>query len=305
MKNISLALAIPVLVLSACGSEPDVVDVNDDVDGSTDAISAAGEENGGKKVRCSTREPSDTERAAIDQKTKEIINGRPGVPPAPVVTGGTIPVYIHVITSGSAGNVPDAQLLDQVTVLNEAYGSAGYIFSLAGIDRTDNAAWYAMGYNSGDEKAAKAALRKGGADALNVYVAGIGGGLLGWATFPSSYASNPKQDGVVILNDSLPGGSLEPYNEGDTGTHEVGHWLGLYHTFQGGCSKSGDSVSDTPAQRASTYGCPAVVPDSCRGEGADPIHNFMDYTDDYCMFEFTAGQDTRMDQQYSAYRYNK
>ena len=224
------------------------------------------------------------------------------------VTGGTINVYFHVIRAGTGianGDIPLSQIQDQIQVLNAAFGgSYGWSFNLVAVTRTTNSRWFNLRSGSRNERDMKNALRQGTADDLNIYSANLQGGLLGWATFPSSYASNPKMDGVVILFSSVPGGSAVPYDEGDTGTHEVGHWMGLYHTFQGGCTGNGDFVGDTAAEASPAYGCPNGR-DSCAGGGPDPITNFMDYTDDSCMFQFTTGQDTRMDSQFTTYRYNK
>ena len=268
-------------------------------------------------ARCATLPLPALERAQVDRTLAPFLLARATGQKRPpggggggggggtTVTGGTINVYVHVIMSDTGvGDVPDAMIADQITVLNNAYRGAGWSFTLVGTDRTRNSTWFGMSPGSGPERQAKAALRQGTADDLNIYTANPGRGLLGWATFPSSYTKSPSNDGVVVLYSSLPGGSAVPYHLGDTATHEVGHWMGLYHTFQGGCTAPGDSVADTPFEASAAYGCPAGR-DTCSAEGLDPITNFMDYTDDACMNTFTSGQDAVMDAAFSAYRLGK
>lgn len=215
-----------------------------------------------------------------------------------------VPVFVHLITAGASpdqGNLADETIALQLQSLNEAFGGANggastpFIFVLSGITRTQSSEWAAMSPGSVAEAQAKTALRQGGPETLNIYLTDPGDGLLGWSTFPWSYGSAPLLDGVVVSFRTVPGGLLENYNEGDTATHEVGHWLGLLHTFQGGCSGLGDAIGDTPQQAFATDGCP-VGRNSCpKKAGDDPIHNLMDYSYDYCMFEFTANQAARMD----------
>lgn len=131
----------------------------------------------------------------------------------------------------------------------------------------------------------KRSLRRGSYNDLNIYyVSSIEGGYLGHSTYPQKDVTEGSDDfnddGCVILAATVPGGDMEGYNLGRTTTHEVGHWFGLLHTFQGGCENTdgGDRVKDTPAQAGPSDGCPQGR-DSCKSsEGEDPIHNFMDYS---------------------------
>jgi len=270
-------------------------------------------------ARCATRHVDDIERQEVDNSIRKAANGRDGSgdktssgPPAPPIPASPplINVYFHVINNGAGiqnGDVPDSQILDQVNVLSTAYASStfngtGFLFNLVSTDHTTNATWYTAGPGTLAETEMKKALRKGSKSDLNIYTNNPGGSLLGWSTFPWTSASNPDNDGVVILFSSLPGGSAVPYNLGDTATHEVGHWIGLYHTFEGGCSsKTGDYATDTPPERSAAYGCP-MYRDSCKGAGIDPIHNFMDYSDDGCMVQFTPAQTSRMQSMWATYR---
>jgi hypothetical protein len=222
----------------------------------------------------------------------------------------TVPVYFHVITDGAAGNLTNAQIAAQISVLNETFGGAeggantGFTFQLAGVTRTNDAAWFATS-SGGAEHQMKHALRQGGANALNLYSAGAGA-FLGWAYLPS-ILTKPNQrylDGVVVDWETVPGVSdayAGEYDQGETATHEVGHWLNLEHTFFGGCNERGDFVADTPAEKTATSGCPAGK-DTCPAPGLDPIHNYMDYSFDSCYTEFTAGQTQRMRDAWLFYR---
>ena len=266
--------------------------------------------NGNAKfLRCGTDNPSDMDALLREENFVRTLMGNQsskGTVGTNAVGDTVINVYFHNIRdSAGNGGATATMIQGQVNVLNAAYNGKGFQFNLFATTNTNNSTWYTVGYGSTAETQMKAALRQGSADDLNIYSANIGGGLLGWATFPSSYASSPLKDGVVVLTASLPGGTAAPYNLGDTGTHEVGHWLGLYHTFQGGCNGNGDFVSDTAAEKSAAYGCPTGR-DSCASKpGSDPITNFMDYTDDFCMYQFSAGQATRTKDQWTAYRAGK
>ena len=216
-------------------------------------------------------------------------------------------------------------------VLNDAFSQTGLHFELQGITGRENADWYNNAAPCSDQQTAmKQELRQGGANALNVYTVGFNNdrarGLLGYATFPASYESNPQDDGVVLHYSTLPEGTFKPYNEGQTLTHEAGHWVGLYHTFQGGCEGEGDHVKDTPAEaepgEAHEGNCDAVR-DTCPDDPGNDreqiftpssqgfvshfisslaVQNYMDYSDDACLNNFTPGQITRLKNQIKTFR---
>ena len=261
---------------------------------------------GGDPHGADHRDISAKEQRAIAKRTNAILaeQGTSRAEARRKAAAATVPVYVHVMRDAAGnGDVSNSQINQQVSVLNQTYGgqesgsaaNTGFTFSLAGVDRYNNTAWH----QDLQSTTYRSQTRQGGANALNIWLVDFQ--YLGIATFPWDYSSQGSIDGIRVQYTSLPGGSATNYNLGKTTTHEAGHWLGLYHTFQGGCTSTNDEVSDTPAQSSPSSGCPTGR-DSCSLSGLDPIHNYMDYSYDSCYDRFSAGQTTRAQQMFTAYR---
>ena len=248
-----------------------------------------------------TRDISAAEQKAIEAQTAKLLKAKTA---RSVAASVNVPVYIHVMRDASGnGDVTSTQITQQIDVLNKTYGgqessqaaNTGFTFTLAGVNKYDNNQWHKDKQSSTYRKK----TRQGGKNALNIWLVDFA--YLGIATFPWDYARQSGIDGIRVQYTSLPGGSATNYDLGETATHEAGHWLGLYHTFQGGCTATNDEVADTPAQSSPSSGCPTGR-DSCSLPGLDPIHNYMDYSYDSCYNQFTPDQSTRMSSMWSAYR---
>jgi hypothetical protein len=311
-----VAAAVPVVVpaVAIAASRPHGPSGPFTLDGVAFESQAAFIESG---ARCATVLRGRTAKTPPEAEIRRFIDER-RIPP-----GGVIPVAFHVIfSSRGEGNVPEEWIDAQIEVLNRGYAgqdyagnpvpgaaNTGYRFTKLRVDRTQNNQWFRMTPGSRAERVAKTTLRVSPENTLNLYTCKPGQLLLGWATFPWDLATDPEVDGVVVHYASLPGGPLAPYNLGGTAIHEVGHWVGLFHTFEGGCGDeaapgcetTGDEVCDTPGEASPAFGCPEGR-DTCSGAGLDPIHNYMDYTDDACYTNFTAGQDARADFMVATYR---
>ncbi|CCA72709.1 related to metalloprotease [Serendipita indica DSM 11827] len=220
----------------------------------------------------------------------------------------TVHVVWHIIYESETvegGYMSDKAVQDSIDALNEHYGETDFWFVLDRTTRTKNKTWFnKVNVRSPLQDDMKKQLHVGDARTLNVYTVNFPtAGFLGYAPYPQFYAQAPWDDGVVIKHSSVPGGAAVSFNQGKTLTHEVGHWLGLLHVFnEDGKCVDWDFVSDTPVQSTWTEGCPTSK-DSCDGlPGEDSIHNFMDYSTDACLTEFTPGQIARMYTQSNLYR---
>jgi hypothetical protein len=238
----------------------------------------------------------------------------------------TIPVVFHVLysTNNTTQNISNARIQAQLNVLNADYAATnsdtslipaifkslkantGIQFCLAQRDpqgnTTDGIIRKQTTVTSFSTNNAIKYDAQGGSTAwpsnqyLNIWVGNLGSGLLGYAQFPGGAAAT---DGVVLLNGSVGGpgalGTTPSYNRGRTATHEVGHWLNLRHIW-GDSNCGNDFVSDTPLHTTANYGCPAYPSNAtnCSGSPVMMTMNYMDYTNDACMYLFTIGQGTRM-----------
>lgn len=283
-----------------------------------------------EKRNCSTMEVFDRLKAEdpdyerrlsdIEYEIQEYIKTHPNQERVVI----NIPVVVHVVYKTSAQNISDAQILSQINILNQDFrklnsdvSGVPSVFQSSVADCQIN---FCMASRTPTGAATNGITRtlttktsfstndyvkktsRGGKDPwdrnkyLNIWVCNLSGGVLGYAQFPGGAAAT---DGVVIGYKYIgnTGQATYPFDKGRTATHEIGHWLNLRHIWgDDGTSCSGsDLVTDTPNQANENYGCPAFPQISCsNGPNGEMYMNYMDYTDDRCMFMFTYGQSSRM-----------
>jgi hypothetical protein len=249
-------------------------------------------------IRCGTPSGDPQWRAAIEEGLGLWREMFPGAQER----ARTFDVAFHIVhKKNGVGNIPDEMVMEQIDVLNDAYDAADFHFNLASLDRKVKKKWFKKCHREGPFIKMTNALAIDPAHRINIYTCGPGGGLLGFAILPGFIPEESPQNAVVLHFETLPGGAFFPYDEGDTGTHECGHYLGLLHTFQNGCTPPGDEVSDTKYEAIPAFGCP-VGRDTCPQSGTDPVRNYMDYSDDACMNKFTSGQRKRMNDMLDLFR---
>lgn len=222
-----------------------------------------------------------------------------------------IPVVVNVLYRTNAQNVSTAQIQSQIDVLNKDFSATNADYNLTStyngvksgdvnvrfvLDQvirksTNKRSW---SLNDAMKKSSQGGINPASpATKLNLWVCNLSSGYLGYAQFPGGSSAT---DGVVIDDNAFgtTGSASAPFNKGRTATHEVGHWMNLRHIW-GDANCGNDQVGDTPLHNTANYGCPAAGHKStCTGTPVEMTMNYMDYTDDACMYMFSTGQKARM-----------
>lgn len=308
--------ALAMLVLSACKKADRLADATDSPFASTPPVSrtCASYEVLQQQIK---EDPTLQQRMeAIEVFTSRFVSGSEM---NVLQSDGSllVPVVVNVLYRLPDENISLNQINSQITVLNEDFGGTNNDYNLTATYSTlkagdtrirfvlDTVRRKYVNKNSWTTNNAMKKSTQGGLDPkdpttkLNLWVCNMGGGILGYAQFPGG---SPSTDGVVIDNNAFGrvGTVTYPYNLGRTATHEVGHWFNLRHIW-GDATCGSDLVDDTPLHNAANYGCPSAGHKStCTGTPVEMTMNYMDYTDDRCMYMFSQLQKSRMQATYAA-----
>ncbi len=311
MRKIFLSLAVACLLSLACNKSSQQDDRSLDAD--EESFTATQRKCAADEVLKEQLKTDATLRARMDlieEFTRRVVKNPTSFR---LLTNGIIeiPVVVNVLYKTNAENISAAQIQTQIDVLNKDFaatnsdynltstynnvksGDIGVRFVLDQVIRksTNKKSWQ---LNDAMKKSSQGGINPTSpATKLNMWVCNLSSGYLGYAQFPGG---NPDTDGVVIDDNAMgtTGSAAAPFNKGRTATHEVGHWINLRHIW-GDATCGNDQVGDTPLHNTANYGCPAAGHRStCTGTPVEMTMNYMDYTDDACMYMFSAGQRTRM-----------
>lgn len=329
MKKVFLGMAVLAMVFTSCNKDEETPNLEQEkVDMSDFFVYTEADSDGASRVadgskscysmvnlnRLLNEDPSLYKKMyEIEYKTRASIVGRGKppkggggtTPPADNLGVVTIPVYVHIVYSNSNENISNAQVASQISVLNSDFrktnSDSNQVPSLFSGLAADSEIQFALAntfrYSNsrtswGTNDLVKSTYPPVTPEThLNIWVCNIGGGILGYAQFPGGPLST---DGVVIGPNYFgsTGYLSAPYDKGRTATHEVGHYLNLRHIWGDGRCNRDDYVTDTPKSDGANYGCPSFPTNNCNS--TDMTMNYMDYTDDACMYMFSKGQKARM-----------